>query len=146
LFTSAIRLSTLLGVTETGGEVGVVRVLPGVPPELVRTLVDGLVALDAGFAAFSARLEAGTVHEHAFGKLIDAAKVRDAYHDRLPATRVNLTEAAEVARSFIAEFAAQDTPSVPDAPSLPDTPSVPDAPSEQAEPEPSVPPQREARE
>jgi hypothetical protein len=133
-------------VTETGGEVGVVRVLPGVPPVLVRTLVDGLVALDAGFAAFAARLEAGTVHEHAFGKLIDAAKVRDAYHDRLPATRVNLTEAAAVARSFIAEFAAPDAPSVPVVPASQHARTAPDARAEQAEPEPSVPPQREARE
>jgi hypothetical protein len=84
-----------------------------VPPVLVRTLVDALLALDAGFAAFAAKLEAGTVHEHAFGKLIDAAKVRDAYHDRLPATRVNLAEAGEVARSFLAEFAEPGGPIPP---------------------------------
>ncbi len=48
------------------------------------------------------------MHEHAFGKLIDAAKVRDAYHDRLPATQVNLTEAREVAESFVAEVTSKE--------------------------------------
>lgn len=75
-------------------------------PELVRALVGALTAVEAGFAEFAAALEAGSVHEHAFGKLIDAAKVRDAYHERLPATRVNLAEAGEVARDLLAEFAA----------------------------------------
>jgi hypothetical protein len=96
-------------VTETGGEVGLVRDLPGVAPELVRALVESLTAMEAGFADFAAALEAGSVHEHAFGKLIDAAKVRDAYHERLPATRVNLAEAGEVARDLRAEFAAPAT-------------------------------------
>jgi hypothetical protein len=96
-------------VTETGGEVGLVRDLPGVAPERVRALVAALGALEGGFAEFAGQLEAGAVHEHAFGKLIDAAKVRDAYHDRLPATKVNLAEAGEVARSFLAEFAASAT-------------------------------------
>jgi hypothetical protein len=92
-------------VTESGGDVRLVRDLPGVAPELVRGLVEALDALRTGCADFSAQLAAGTVHEHAFGKLIDAAKVCDAYHDRLPATQGNLTEAREVAESFLAEFA-----------------------------------------
>jgi hypothetical protein len=77
-----------------------------VEPSLVRTLVDALGALDASCVEFDNRLDAGGVHEHAFGKLVDAAKVRDAYHDRLPAMKVNLAEARDVARSFTAEFAA----------------------------------------
>jgi len=81
-----------------------------VPDGLVRALADALGALEAGFAGFAERLEEGGVHEHAFGKLIDAAKVRDAYHDRLPATKVNLTDAVEVARSFLTEFAAPIPP------------------------------------
>jgi hypothetical protein len=96
-------------VTESGGDVRLVRVLPGVAPELVRALVDALDALGAGCADFSAQLTAGTVHEHAFGKLIDATKVCDAYHDRLPATQGNLAEAREVAESFIVEFAGGQT-------------------------------------
>jgi hypothetical protein len=76
-----------------------------VPAELVRALVEALDALGAGCAGFSAGLTAGTVHEHAFGKRIDATKVCDAYHDRLPATQANLAEAREVAESFLAEFA-----------------------------------------
>ena len=72
----------------------------------LRALLDALGGLQAGFAEFSAKLEAGAVHEHAFGKLIDAAKVREAYHDRLPATKLNLSEAGDVARDFLREFAA----------------------------------------
>ena len=75
-------------------------------PSLVRALVGSLESMEAGFAAFAGRLEAGAAHEHAFGKLVDAAKVRDAYHDRLPATLTNLAEAAQVAREFLDEFAA----------------------------------------
>jgi hypothetical protein len=75
-----------------------------VAPELVRALVEALGAVGASSTEFSTALDAGTVHEHAFGKLVDAAAVRDAYHDRLPATKVNLAEAREVAESFTAEF------------------------------------------
>lgn len=75
-------------------------------PSLVRALVDALAALDATCGEFAGHLDAGGVHEHAFGKLVDAAKVRDAYHERLPAMKVNLGEARDVARSFTAEFAA----------------------------------------
>ena len=93
-------------MTDTGGEDGLVRDLPEVDGALLRALLDALGGLEAGFSDFSAKLEAGAVHEHAFGKLIDAAKVREAYHDRLPATKLNLSEAGEVARDFLGEFAA----------------------------------------
>ena len=76
----------------------------------MRGLVQALDALVAGCADFSAELTAGSVHEHAFGKLIDATKVCDAYHDRLPATKANLAEAREVAADFLAEFAAPPVP------------------------------------
>ena len=96
-------------MTESGGDVRLVRDLPGVAPELVRALVESLDALVASCADFSAKLAAGSVHEHAFGKLIDAAKVCDAYHDRLPATQGNLTEAREVAEAFVVEFTGGGT-------------------------------------
>jgi hypothetical protein len=95
-------------MAESGGDVGLVRVLPGVEPDLVRALVGALESVGAACVTFEERLAAAGVPEHAFGKLIDAAKVRDAYHDRLPATKVNLTEAREVAESFVAEFTAQE--------------------------------------
>ena len=78
-------------------------------PELVRALAEALDAVGAGCADFSGRLAAAAVHEHAFGKLIDAAEVRDAYHDRLPATQGNLTEAREVAEAFVVEFTGGGT-------------------------------------
>jgi hypothetical protein len=92
-------------VTEPDGENGAVRQLPGVAPERVRALVDALAEVERRCAAVAASLEAATVHEHAFGKLIDAGKVRDAYHDRLPKAKENLAEAGAVAREFLAEFA-----------------------------------------
>lgn len=74
-------------------------------PELTRALADALDALAGSCTLFSEQLAAGSVHEHAFGKLIDAASVRDAYHGRLPATKTNLAEARGVAESLLAEFA-----------------------------------------
>jgi hypothetical protein len=97
-------------VTESGGDVRLVRDLPGVAPELVRALVEAFDALTEKCTDLSGRLEAGAVHEHAFGKLIDATKVCDAYHDRLPATKANLAEAREVAAAFLAEFVAPPVP------------------------------------
>lgn len=91
-------------MTEPDGENGAVRRLPGVAPERVSALVDALTEVERRCAAVAASLEAATVHEHAFGKLIDAAKVRDAYHDRLPKAKQNLAEAGAVAREFLAEF------------------------------------------
>jgi hypothetical protein len=95
-------------MTESGGDVRLVRVLPEVEPGLVAALVDALDAVGAACVTFGEQLDGAGVHEHAFGKLIDAAKVRDAYHDRLPATKVNLTEAREVAVDFVAEFTSQE--------------------------------------
>lgn len=82
----------------------------------MHALVEAMTAMEAGFAEFAQALEAGSVHEHAFGKLIDAAKVRDAYHERLPKTRENLAEAAEVARELLAEFAAPASQAADTAP------------------------------
>jgi hypothetical protein len=95
-------------MVESGGDVRIVRVLPGVESGLVEALVDALDAVRAACVTFGEQLDGAGVHEHAFGKLIDAAKVRDAYHERLPATRVNLTEAREVAESFAAEFTSKE--------------------------------------
>jgi hypothetical protein len=81
-----------------------------VAPELVRALVEAFDALTEKCTDLSGQLEAGAVHEHAFGKLIDATKVCDAYHDRLPATKANLAEAREVAAAFLAEFVAPPVP------------------------------------
>ena len=95
-------------MTESGGDVRLVRELPGVEPGLVHALLDAFDAVGTAFITFREQLTAAGVHEHAFGKLIDAAKVRDAYHDRLPATQVNLTEAREVAEEFVAEFTSKE--------------------------------------
>ena len=99
-------------------------------PELVRALVEAFDALTEKCADLSGQLEAGAVHEHAFGKLIDATKVCDAYHDRLPATKANLAEAREVAASFLAEFApppvpGQREPQDSPEPKAPQEPQVP---------------------
>ncbi len=91
-------------MAESGGEVRLVRVLPGVEPGRAGAVVDALDAVRAACITFGEQLTAAG----AFGKLIDAAKVRDAYHDRLPATQVNLTEAREVAESFVAEFTSKE--------------------------------------
>jgi hypothetical protein len=163
-------------VTEPGGQIGAVRRLPGVAPELVEALVRSLADIDARCAALAERLETGAVHEHAFGKLVDAAKVRDAYHDRLPKARENLAEAATVAREFLAEFsaspigqggaagagAAQGADSAEQAtvlteqatvlteqaaePTVPDDAAAPTEPRERAEPAAAVPAQREPQE
>lgn len=87
--------------------------MPGVAPDRVRALADALAEVDRRCAAFAARLEGASVPEHAFGKLIDAGKVRDAYHDRLPKARENLAEAGAVAREFLAEFTEPGDAAVP---------------------------------
>jgi len=96
-------------VTKPDGENGAVRRLPGVAPERVRALVDALAEVERRCGALASSLEGAMVHEHAFGKLIDAGKVRDAYHDRLPKAKENLAEAGAVAREFLAEFAEPAT-------------------------------------
>ena len=102
-------------MAEPGGEIRNVRALPGVDPARVRALVDALAGVERCCGAVAERLQGATVHEHAFGKLIDAAKVRDAYHDRLPKAQENLAEAGTVAREFLTEFAepAGSVPAVP---------------------------------
>jgi hypothetical protein len=83
---------------------GAVRTLPGVEPAVVAAFVEALTSAAERLGGISSRLEAARVHDRAFGKLIDAAKVRDAYHERLPATEHNLAEARDVIDHFLAEF------------------------------------------
>jgi hypothetical protein len=58
------------------------------------------------FAALPGVLEAARVHDEAFGRLIDAQRVRDAYHDRLPATETNLAAAHDCAAHLLVRLAA----------------------------------------
>lgn len=139
-------------MTEPGGEIGAVRRLPGVAPERVHALVDALTEIERRCGAFAERLDAGSVHEHAFGKLVDAGKVRDAYLDRLPKAKENLAEAAAVAREFLAEFAAPAEPEPEALPAEPETavswaepepvasPSEPETAASRPEPEPAASP------
>jgi hypothetical protein len=78
--------------------------IDGVPQHSVPGFLAGLAQASETLGAVPARLEAGRVHDVAFGKLIDAAKVRDAYHQRLPATAENIAEARLLIDHFIAEF------------------------------------------
>ncbi|HEV3170148.1 MAG TPA: hypothetical protein VGZ32_07400 [Actinocrinis sp.] len=82
------------------------RPLPGVDPAAVSAFVAALDAARTTLLEVPTRLEAARVHDDAFGKLIDAHKVRDAYHERLPATERNITEACEVIEHLTGEFAA----------------------------------------
>lgn len=82
------------------------RTLPGVEPAAVAVFVEALTSASERLGGISGSLEAARVHDEAFGKLIDAAKVRDAYHKRLPATEHNLGEARAVLEHLIAGFAA----------------------------------------
>ena len=86
------------------------RVLEGVEPAAVSAFMAALAAARTTLAAIPGRLEAARVHDDAFGKLIDAHKVRDAYHERLPATEHNIDEACSVIDHFTAEFAAAPVP------------------------------------
>lgn len=88
-----------------------VRVLTGVPPETVEAFLGALAAAAGRLRALPERLEAARVHDAAFGKLIDAAKVREAYHDRLPATERNIDEACAVIDGFAAGLAGTPGPS-----------------------------------
>ena len=94
-----------------------IRTMSGVEPAAVIAFVEALTSASERLAGISGRLEAARVHDEAFGKLIDAAKVRDAYHKRLPATEHNLGEARAVIEHLLTEFTA-------DAP-LAQTPSCP---------------------
>ncbi|HEV2343247.1 MAG TPA: hypothetical protein VGS97_04080 [Actinocrinis sp.] len=86
------------------GTTGAIRTLPGVEPDVVAAFVAALTSASERLGGISSSLEAARVHDRAFGKLIDAAKVRDAYHERLPATERNLAEARDVIEHFLAEF------------------------------------------
>lgn len=92
-----------IGTTAAIGT-GAVRTLPGVEPAVVAAFAEALTSASERLGGISSHLEAARVHDRAFGKLIDAAKVRDAYHERLPATEHNLAEARDVIEHFLAEF------------------------------------------
>lgn len=87
-----------------------VRTLPGVEPAAVTAFVEALTAAAERLGGVAASLESARVHDEAFGKLIDAAKVRDAYHKRLPATEHNLGEARAVIEHLLIEFSAGALP------------------------------------
>jgi hypothetical protein len=93
------------------------RRLEGVPAQTVEAFVDALEAADAALRGITGHLEGARVHDLAFGRLIDADKVRDAYHDRLPATEVNLAEALAVLGQFSTELAPPEAAPQGDAPS-----------------------------
>jgi hypothetical protein len=86
------------------------RHLPGVEPAVVSAFMAALAAARTTLDAIPRRLEAARVHDDAFGKLIDAHKVRDAYHERLPATGHNIDEACSVIDHLTAEFGAAPVP------------------------------------
>ena len=94
------------------------RTLPGAAPLDVTGFINALVDARSRLTAVAERLETARVHDEAFGKLIDAAKVRDAYHQRLPATGHNLDEARAVIEHLLTEFTA-----APGAAARPDLPS-----------------------
>jgi hypothetical protein len=64
--------------------------------------VEALRTAGTALAAVPALLEGARVHETAFGKLFEAAEVRDAYHQRLPETETDIAEALEVIEHFVA--------------------------------------------
>ena len=86
-----------------------IRPLPGVAAPTVAAFVSALTEAKDRLAGVADLLESSRVHDEAFGRLIDAAKVRDAYHNRLPATGHNLGEARAVIEHLLAEFAAGGT-------------------------------------
>jgi hypothetical protein len=83
-----------------------VRALQGVEPKAVAAFIEALTSASERLGGITAHLAAARVHDEAFGKLIDADKIRDAYHARLPATEHNLAEARSVIDHFLAEFNA----------------------------------------
>jgi hypothetical protein len=80
--------------------------LHGVDPAAATAFIEALTSASERLGGITARLEAARVHDEAFGKLIDADKIREAYHARLPATEHNLAEARNVIDHFLAQFAA----------------------------------------
>ena len=95
---------------KSSAEPATLRALPGVEPAVVSAFVAALAAARTTLDAIPQRLEAARVHDEAFGKLIDAHKVCDAYHDRLPATEHNIDEACSILDQLTAEFAALPAP------------------------------------
>ena len=93
----------------TGAETSAAaRALAGVESSAVAGFLSALASASERLGGITQHLETARVHDEAFGKLIDADKVRDAYHERLPATEHNLAEARDVIEHFLAEFAAVD--------------------------------------
>lgn len=78
--------------------------IEGVAPLAIEGFLTSLSQASEALGAIPARLEAARVHDTAFGKLVDAAKVRDAYHERLPATEQNIAEARELIGHLINQF------------------------------------------
>jgi len=64
--------------------------------------VAALRAASTALAEVPGKLEGTRVHETAFGKLFEAAEVRDAYHQRLPEIEKDIAEAREVIGHFVA--------------------------------------------
>ena len=95
---------------EGADESAALRTLPGVEPTAVSAFVAALAAARATLDTIPARLESARVHDEAFGKLIDAHKVRDAYHERLPATEHNIDEACSILDHLTAEFTVLPAP------------------------------------
>ena len=83
-----------------------VRALQHAEPTAVATFIEALTSASERLGGITAHLEAARVHDEAFGKLIDADKIREAYHARLPATEHNLAEARSVIDHFLAVFNA----------------------------------------
>lgn len=70
-------------------------------PEATEAFVAALQAAVAALREVPAKLEGARVHDFAFGKLFEAAEVRDAYHSRLPETEKDIDEACEVTEHFV---------------------------------------------
>ncbi|GAA2056374.1 hypothetical protein GCM10009839_76870 [Catenulispora yoronensis] len=87
-----------------------------VATEAATDAATGAAATEAFLAALRAartalrevpgKLEGARVHDFAFGRLFEAAEVRDAYHQRLPETEKDIAEACEVLDHFIGGLAA----------------------------------------
>lgn len=69
--------------------------------EATAAFVAALRAASAALAEVPGKLEGARVHDAAFGKLFEAAEVRDAYHQRLPETEKDIEEARDVIGHFV---------------------------------------------
>lgn len=87
-----------------------VKAIAGVAVADVEGFVASLTQASVALGGIPARLEAARVHDVAFGKLVDANKVRDAYHARLPATEHNIAEARELIAHIISQFGGEPVP------------------------------------